>query len=59
MKVSGKAGLMIILKVTKKTELHPLFDTEQPSLLRVKNDMRRLDVRTHVTKELQEITLPI
>ena len=59
MKVSGKTRLMIILKDTKKTKLHPLSDIEPPCLLRVKNDMRKLDVRSHVTKELQEITLPI
>ena len=59
MKVSGKVGLMTILKVTQKTELHPLSDIELPSLLRVKNDLWRLDFRCQVTKELQEITLPI
>ena len=58
MKVSGQAGLTIILKVTKN-ELHPLSDIEPPSLLRTENNMRRLDVRSHVTKELQEITLTI
>ena len=52
MKVSAKAGLMIILKVKKK-KLHPLSDIKPP------NDMRRLDVRSQVTKELQAITLPI
>ena len=50
---------MIILKVTKKAELHPLSDIESPSLSRVKNHMRRHDVGSHVTKELQEIMLPI
>ena len=59
MKVSGKEGLMIILKVTKKAELHPLSDIESPSLSRVKNHMQRHDVGSHVTKELQEIMLPI
>ena len=69
MKVSMKGGTYHNIKSHKKPELYPLSETEPTNLLRVssapkqcrkeQNDMRRLDVKSPITKELQEITVPI